>query len=250
MSSSIKIFLSLIVLSASYGCSSSKFVVCGHRGAMGYEVENTIPSIKKAIALKADMIEIDIFKIQTGEVVVFHDDNLERITNGTGKIEALQFDELRKLLVADKYQIPTLQEVIEVIDRRAILNIELKGEQTAKVANDIITSYKRKGWKDSDFFISSFRVNELKTMRMLNKKIAIGLLTYKDNTDEAISIGKEIKAQAINPYYKTLTAAKVATLKKNNFKVFPWTVDEVTDINKLQEYKVDGIITNYPDRVK
>lgn len=230
-------------------CTSNKFVICGHRGAMGHVTENTLASVEKGLELKADMLEIDVYKIKTGELVVFHDDDLDRITNAKGKIESYSFDELRKVLVEGKYQIPTLQEVIETIDRKAVLNIELKGENTATDTYRIMEEYKLKGWKNKDFFISSFRVGELKKMRSLSKEIAIGFLTYKDPIETIIKTGKELNAQAINPYYKIVTAENVKIMKDNNFKVYPWTVDEVVDIKNLQELKVSGIITNYPDRI-
>ena len=230
-------------------CSSSKLVVCGHRGAMGHTTENTLASIKKGIELKADMLEIDVFKIKSGELVVFHDDNLDRITNAKGKIEDYTFEELRKVLVEGKHQIPTLQEVIEAINKKAVLNIELKGTNTATDTYQIIEEYKKKGWRNKDFFISSFRVQELQKMRSLSKKIAIGLLTYKDPIDSIIKTGKELNAQAINPYFKTLTAENVAVMKANNFKVYTWTVNEPEDIKNLQGLKVNGIITDYPERI-
>ena len=230
-------------------CASNSFIVCGHRGAMGHETENTIASINKGVALKADMLEIDVFKIKTGELVVFHDDNMERLTNGKGKIEEYSFDELRKVLVAGKHQIPTLEEVIIALDKKAVLNIELKGENTAEDTHRIIAEFRKKGWKNKDFFISSFRVNELKKMRALDQKIAIGLLTYKDPLETILKVGKELKAQAINPYYKMLTAENVAIMKANNFKVLPWTVNEPAEIAALQKLKVSGIITDFPDRI-
>ncbi|MGZ9735532.1 glycerophosphodiester phosphodiesterase [Flavobacterium sp. GNP002] len=230
-------------------CGSNKFVVCGHRGAMGHETENTLASIKKGMELKADMLEIDVFKIKTGELVVFHDDDLDRITNAKGKIEEYTFEELRKVLVAGKHQIPTLQEVIETIDKKAVLNIELKGTNTATDTYRIIEEYKKKGWRNKDFFISSFRVGELQKMRSLSTEIAIGLLTYKDPIETIIKTGKELKAQAINPYYKTLTAENVAVMKANDFKIYPWTVNEPVDIKNLQGLKVSGIITDYPERI-
>ncbi|MFV8442745.1 glycerophosphodiester phosphodiesterase [Flavobacterium sp. LB2P44] len=230
-------------------CSSNKFVVCGHRGAMGHATENTLASIKKGIELKADMLEIDVFKIKTGELVVFHDDDLDRLTNAKGKIEDYTFDDLRKVLVAGKHQIPTLQEVIAVIDKKAVLNIELKGTNTATDTYRIIEEYKKKGWSNKDFFISSFRIGELQTMRSLSKEIAIGLLTYKEPIESIIKTGKELKAQAINPYYKTLTAENVAVMKANDFKIYPWTVNEPLDVKNLQELKVNGIITDYPERI-
>lgn len=230
-------------------CTSNKFVVCGHRGAMGHATENTLASIEKGIELKADMLEIDVFKIKTGEMVVFHDDDLDRITNAKGKIEEYTFDELRKVLVAGKHQIPTLQEVIETIDKKVVLNIELKGTNTATDTHRIIEEYKKKGWRNKHFFISSFRVGELQKMRSLSTEIAIGLLTYKDPIETIIKTGKELKAQAINPYYKTLTAENAAVMKANDFKIYPWTVNEPLDIKNIQELKVSGIITDYPERI-
>jgi glycerophosphoryl diester phosphodiesterase len=230
-------------------CASNKFVVCGHRGAMGHATENTLASIKKGIELKADMLEIDVYKIKTGELVVFHDDDLDRITNAKGKIEDYTFDDLRKVLVSGKHQIPTLQEVIEIIDKRVVLNIELKGTNTATDTYRIIEEYKKKGWRNKDFFISSFRIGELQKMRSLSTKIAIGLLTYKEPIESIIKTGKNLEAQAINPYYKTLTAENVAVMKANNFKIYPWTVNEPVDIKNLQELKVSGIITDYPERI-
>ena len=230
-------------------CASNKFVVCGHRGAMGHATENTLASIKKGIELKADMVEIDVYKIKTGEMVVFHDDDLDRITNAKGKIEDYTFDDLRKVLVSGKHQIPTLQEVIEIIDKRVVLNIELKGTNTATDTYRIIEEYKKKGWRNKDFFISSFRIGELQKMRSLSTKIAIGLLTYKEPIESIIKTGKNLEAQAINPYYKTLTAENVAVMKANNFKIYPWTVNESVDIKNLQELKVSGIITDYPERI-
>ncbi|MGO4905749.1 glycerophosphodiester phosphodiesterase [Flavobacterium sp. W20_MBD1_R3] len=230
-------------------CTSNKFIVCGHRGAMGHETENTLASIKKGMELKADMLEIDVFKIKTGEMVVFHDDNLDRITNAKGKIEEYTFEELRKVLVDGKHQIPTLQEVIETIDKKLVLNIELKGTNTAADTYRIIEEYKNKGWRNKDFFISSFRVEELQTMRSLSQELAIGLLTYKEPIEQSVKIGKELNVQAINPYYKTLTAENVAIMKANNFKIYPWTVNEPSDIKSLQNLEVNGIITNYPERV-
>lgn len=230
-------------------CASNKFVVCGHRGAMGHATENTLASIKKGIELKADMVEIDVYKIKTGEMVVFHDDDLDRITNAKGKIEDYTFNDLRKVLVSGKHQIPTLQEVIETIDKRVVLNIELKGTNTATDTYRIIEEYKKKGWRNKDFFISSFRIGELQKMRSLSTKIAIGLLTYKEPIESIIKTGKNLEAQAINPYYKTLTAENVAVMKANNFKIYPWTVNEPVDIKNLQELKVSGIITDYPERI-
>lgn len=229
-------------------CNSNRFLICGHRGAMGHEVENTLASVAKAVELKADMLEIDVFKIKSGELVVFHDDNLERLTGVKGKIEDFSFNELRELKVAGRHQIPTLQEVIDKIDKKAVLNIELKGANTAVDTYKVIEGYLQKGWKIKHFFISSFRVGELQKMRNLNSSIAIGLLVHKDPIEKIIATAKELQAQAINPYFKTLNTENVAVLKANNFKIYPWTVNSPEDIAQMKRLKVSGVITDFPER--
>ena len=89
-------------------CTSSKNpVIIGHRGAKGHLAENTLPSISKAIELGVDGIEIDVFKCASGELVVFHDKTLEKLTNSTGYIEELVLDSIRRIEVLNGYSIPT-----------------------------------------------------------------------------------------------------------------------------------------------
>ena len=107
--------------------SSKNPVIIGHRGAKGHLAENTLPSISKAIELGVDGIEIDIFKCASGELVVFHDKTLEKLTNSTGYIEELVLDSIRRIEVLNGYSIPRLEEVLDLINGRVFLNIELKG---------------------------------------------------------------------------------------------------------------------------
>ncbi|WP_430615399.1 glycerophosphodiester phosphodiesterase [Flavobacterium sp. JP2137] len=227
---------------------AQKILVIGHRGAKGHVAENTLESIDKAIALKVDMIEIDVYKVKSGELVVFHDETLDRVTDGTGKIETYTYEELKKLKVEGKYKIPTLSEVIERIDRKVVLNIELKGLDTATEAHKIIADFKKKGWTNAHFIISSFRWNELEIFSQQANPAAIAVLTAEDPT-KAIEFGKKIKATAINPYYKFMWTDTVTAIHAAGFKIYPWTINEISDIDRLIELKVDGIITDYPDRV-
>ena len=119
--------------------NQSKQLVIGHRGAKGHVAENTLASIKKAMDLGADGIEIDVFRCRTGEIVVFHDKKLDKLTDGKGLIENKSLMELKKLKVlGTNEQIPTLNEVFEVIDNKTFLNIELKGSNTAKLSLEIV----------------------------------------------------------------------------------------------------------------
>ncbi|NNL03142.1 MAG: glycerophosphodiester phosphodiesterase, partial [Eudoraea sp.] len=124
----------------------------GHRGAMGHETENTLASIQKALDLNVDMIEIDVFKIASGEIVVFHDKKIDRLTNGSGDTESLNLDDLDNLTLNGDHKIPLLIEVLDLIDHKVSLNIELKGPGTSTGVIQIINSYmENKGWSLDDF---------------------------------------------------------------------------------------------------
>ena len=245
----IVVFLILITITACM--NNKKLLVIGHRGAMGHETENTIPSIKKALELNVDMIEIDVFKIATGEIVVFHDDTVERLTNGNGNIEDYTWEELQKLNVTGGHKIPLLTDVIDVINRKVPLNIELKGAGTAEDVNEILENYiDEKGWKLEDFLISSFNWEELKIMRKSNENIDIAVLIENEDPLEALPLAKELNAVAINPDFEKLNLENANQIREAGFKIFPWTVNEEQAILEMKRIGVDGIFTNYPERIK
>ena len=133
----------------------------GHRGAMGYVVENTLESIQKALDFGVHGIEIDVHLCASGELVVFHDFTLERISNGIGEISKNTLSELKQLKIGNKFQIPTLEEVLNLINKKCLLNIELKGQHTAFETCRIIEKYvKNNTWNHSDFLVSSFETKE------------------------------------------------------------------------------------------
>lgn len=219
-----------------------------HRGAMGHVTENTIESVQKALEMGCDAIEIDVYKVKDGSLMVFHDEKLNRVSNGTGNIEDYTKEELKKLLVTGNYRIPTLEEVISTIDKKVILNIELKGSNTAEGTIEIIKDFKRKGWTNSNFIISSFKWEELEKIYELDPTLDIAVLTDKEPAD-AIEFAHKVKAVAINPHFKKLNKTNVSKIKEANLKIYPWTVNEIKDINRMKELKVDGIITNYLERL-
>ncbi|WP_243744148.1 glycerophosphodiester phosphodiesterase [Zeaxanthinibacter enoshimensis] len=230
--------------------TQDSMMIIGHRGAMGHETENSIASIEKALELGVDMIEIDVFKIKSGEVVVFHDDNVERLTNGAGAIESYYIVDLKRLSLEGGHQIPMLQDVLKTIDHKTRLNIELKGANTADRVNFIIQHYvERQGWKQEDFLISSFRWDELREMRKKNPDIAIAVLT-DDDPEKAIEVAKELNAVAINPNYKKLNTENIKAIHDAGFKIYTWTVNKPEDIERMRELGVDGIFTDYPDRAR
>ncbi len=227
-----------------------KPLVIGHRGAMGHETENSLASIQKALDLGVDMIEIDVFQISSGEIVVFHDEMVDRLTNGPGKIEEYNIYDLKRLTLDGGHKIPMLQDVLKLIDNKVSLNIELKGANTSDRVNFIMDYYiEQKNWSPENFIISSFNWEELRTMRKLNDEVAIAVLT-EENPIDAIPIAKELNAVAINPYFKNLDLEVANEIRDAGFKIYTWTVNEPADIDAMKRISVDGIITNFPERVQ
>ena len=232
-------------------CSSHNTLSIGHRGAKGYVAENTYESINKAIQLGVDGIEIDVFKCASGELVLFHDKDLKELTGESGLIENLTIKELEQFLVQGKYKIPTLKDVLTRIEKPLFVNIELKGLNTAQATSKIIADISRStSWSLEHFIVSSFNWDELELFRSIDKNTSVGVLVSKSmSINEAIEFGKKINAQAIHPNFKLLNDKTVKKIKNNGFKIYTWTVNDKDDINFMKRLKVDGIISDYPDRI-
>ncbi|TLF46876.1 glycerophosphodiester phosphodiesterase [Maribacter aurantiacus] len=245
-----RVLLTLVFGILLSSCNMNQPLVIGHRGAMGHETENTLASVQKAMDLGVDMIEIDVFKIQSGEIVVFHDETVDRLTNGPGKIEEYNIFDLSRLIVNGGHKIPMLQDVLKLIDNKVALNIELKGEDTADKVNHIMNYYiEKQGWSPENFIISSFKWDELREMRKLNPNVQIAVLT-EENPVDAIPVAKELNAVAINPYFKNLDLETANKIREAGLKIYVWTVNEDFDIDAMKRIGVDGIITNYPERLQ
>jgi glycerophosphoryl diester phosphodiesterase len=232
-------------------CTKSKAtLIIGHRGAKGHIVENTLESIEKAMELGVDGIEIDVFKCKSGELVVFHDKSMQRLTGISGYIEAMNLDSIRKIKVLNNYKIPTLNEVLDLIDGKVFLNIELKGSQTAKLTHQMIELYiKEDNWTAEKFIISSFDWSELSDFYELNKEVPIAILTDADPLD-ALPMAGQIKAVAINPNFKSLNPENIKIIQQSGYKVYPYTINKKDDIAMMISLNVDGIITDFPERVR
>ena len=236
----MKLFLTFFLIFFS-SISQSKLLVIGHRGAKGHVAENTLVSIKKAIELGADGIEIDVFRCLSGEIVLFHDKKLDKLTNGTGLIEQTTLNDLKKLKVlGSNEQIPTLNEVLE---------IELKGRNTAKLSLEIVKNYiKNEKIISKNILFSSFDWEELKDLRDLDSKVNIALVT-ENNPLDAIEPALNLQAIAINPTHKKLNKKVVEQIFNAGLKIYTWTVNDDKQIEKMKQLGVNGIITDYPERI-
>ncbi|SDX02543.1 glycerophosphodiester phosphodiesterase [Flavobacterium degerlachei] len=221
----------------------------GHRGARGHEPENTIIGFQKAIDLHVDRIELDVHLSSDNELMVIHDETIDRTTDGKGFVNQFSLPQLKRFRIEKIHTIPTLSEVLNLIDQKCDINIELKSFETADKVVDLIEKYvSEKKWNYDQFLVSSFDWNALQQVTFSNSKIPIGVLT-ETNLDLAFAFAKFIKAKSIHPYFHLVTKENTAKMQEKGFQVFPWTVNEIEDIKRIKTYNVDGIISDFPDRL-
>ena len=224
------------------------YLLCiGHRGAMGHAPENTLASIRKAIATGSPCMEIDVYFVD-GHLVVFHDDRLERTTDGTGYLCESTFDYLRTLDAGNGQKIPTLEEVCAEIDSKACLNIELKGTDTAAPVAELITQLVENGGDINRFLVSSFHHRELLAIRRLNRDIKLGALVKGIPVDDA-KFAEDLGAFSVHPSLEFVDQHFVDDAHKRGMKVYVYTVDHPEDLVRMQKIGVDGVFTGFPERV-
>jgi glycerophosphoryl diester phosphodiesterase len=221
----------------------------GHRGVKGYEPENTLVSFQKALDMQLDGIELDVHLSADDELMVIHDETIDRTTNGKGFVNALSLNELKAFRINGEHKIPTLREVFDLVNQDCFINIELKNYDTAEKVASLIEKYvTKKGWKYDRFLVSSFDWNALQQIAFLNDKIPIGVLTETD-LDLALAFAKFIQAESIHPHFHLLTKENTAQMQEKGLQVFPWTINEIEDIQKIKAFNVNGIITDFPNRI-
>jgi len=215
----------------------------GHRGAKGYVAENTLASFEKAITLHVDAVELDVHLSSDNEIMVIHDTTIDRTTIKKGFVKELTSTVLKEL------NIPTLEDVFHLINQRCIINIEIKdANATQKVIQLIEKFINKHHWNYELFQISSFDWAVLEEVTITNSKIAIGVLT-EDSIEKALAFANKITAYSINPYFKLLNQEQVKLIQANGFKIYTWTLNSTEDIIFVKSLQVDGIISDFPDRV-
>jgi glycerophosphoryl diester phosphodiesterase len=234
-----------------------KPILIAHRGASETEPENTLASFKKALEFPfVQMIELDVYAIPSGELMVIHDNKVDRTTDGKGYIMESSFEYLRSLDAGrgggegqsgrKREKIPYLSEVLDLIDRRVKVNIELKGENTAEPVKKVVEEYMAKGWKHDDFLVSSFNHEELRKFKQLMPGIPVGVLFV------GIPLGYAAYAQGIKAYSMNLSTEFanqeiVDDAHRRGIQVFCWTLQEADEIERMCQLGVDGIFVNDPE---
>ena len=219
-----------------------KQIIIAHRGGAGLAPENTMLAHQVAYDVGAHMVEIDVQETLDGKLVCIHDYEVDRTTNGTGSIAELSYHEILELDAGQGEKIPTLEEVLDYVRGKMKINIELKVTDIEKEVLTLVNQRKM----ISDVIISSFLHGTLISTRTLDTTISTAVLVSKLR-DDMISYVMEHEANALNPDYEILTQDIVAEAHSNNIQIFPWTVNDVSQIEVLYGMGVDGIITDFPD---
>ena len=235
-------------MSAEFDLQSMPFVCIGHRGASGYEPENTLSSFERAIAMGCRWIELDVYQVE-GELIVIHDSTLDRTTNGQGRVASQTLAYLRSLDAGNGQQIPTLTEVISAVDHRAGINIELKGKHTAAPVVALLHQLVKAGWDLAEFLISSFNHVELAEVGPLEPRLRTGAIFRRQDVEDCITKSVILGASCMGLSLRAVEPDLVERIHAAGLKIYAYTVNKSADINKMIAHGVDGVFTNFPDRV-
>jgi len=217
--------------------------VVGHRGC-SYEPENTIRAIKKAIDIGVDIVEIDVHLSKDNELVVIHDERLDRTTNGKGFVKDCTLEELRQFDAGKGEKIPTLQEVIDTCRGKVQLLIELKALGSEE---KVLNKLKENRFRD-EVHIISFWHQMIKQVRELDRDIKTGIL-FVGHPVNSSQLAKDARADVLVLNYKFISKELVRDAHRDNLKVFVWNVDTEYETKEMLDLGVDGIASNKPDIV-
>lgn len=234
--------------------------IIAHRCCAGYAPENTLAGIHTAADMDINWVELDV-KITKDEIpIIFHDDTLDRTTNGSGNVADKTLEEIRELECGSWYgesfagiQIPTLEEAIDVLLERDLgLNLEIKPcpgreKETAEVALDLLSST----WDDHDrLLISSFQHVSLETAADIAEDWHRGFLLPEEWPENWQDIAKYLEVSTINVNAATVTREQVEDIMDLEKPILAYTVNEPDQARLLQSWGIDGFFSDTPDALK
>jgi len=222
-------------------------LIIGHRGASGYEPENTLRSFERAIAMGAQMIELDVHLAKSGEIVVIHDATIDRTTDGKGNVRDLSWKQLQKYHVGTSERLPLLSEVFEAVNQRATIIIELKDPAAALPVADLITGYvKHKKCSYENFIVASFDHYAVLRFHEYCPQVKTGVI-FDGNPIGYADIARRAHANYAMMAYEWITKEFIADAHASGIQVFAYTVNTQAIAKKLRKLKIDGMVSNYPD---
>jgi len=226
-------------------------LVIAHRGASGYRPENTLNAYALAVEQRADMIEIDLHRTLDDVTVIAHDDDLVRL-GGKGRIADCPAVEIRSLDAGDGQVVPTLEEVLDEFGQQIPFNLEIKsgaGSDYAGIEAASLAAVESRDLLDRTLF-SSFSDVVLARLRALSPQARIALLVQPRYANQDVERALKLGAEALNPWTGLVDAELIARAHGAGLAVHTFTVNTSDDMRRMLDLGVDGIFTNYPDRLR
>jgi len=235
---------------------SRRWLRIAHRGASGSAPEHTRAAFERALQLGVDMIELDVQLSRDGELVVMHDLELQRTTNGAGTVRERPFAEIKALDAGAWYgpqfvaqRVLCLDEVIEIVGTRARLNVEIKApaDDWAALATALLKTLRSHGLIATTI-ISCFEPGALAIVHECDSGARLGLLWHQTEFSEAWQWARRLNAVSLHPYWMLVSADLVHAAHTCGLQVVTWTVNDVDRMRDLVRIGVDGIISDHPER--
>jgi glycerophosphoryl diester phosphodiesterase len=232
--------------------SDRRPVIIGHRGARGLAPENTMPAFQIAADLGIDGVEFDVQRTRDGKLIVFHDENVKRITTVDGMVEAMTLDEIKALDAGSTFgpdfageRIPTLREVLDFLRQTdLLLFIELKDPWRYAGMEAAIIRLLREFDMIERTQIRSFYHAVLHLIHALEPELAVSELWL-----DRLPTDDEVIYKTIDAYHPLFTAENLAQIHRRGQEATAWTVNELDEARRLMDAGIDGLATDFPDRL-
>lgn len=234
----------------------SQPIIVGHRGAAGVAPENTLASFRRAVALGVRDLELDVHLTRDGFPVCFHDDRLERVTPGIGRVADLDWEALAALPVMPggfggsfpEARIPLLETVLtELPECRFVVELKADPERPGELVTRTLEVIRSAGAGDRCRLIS-FEPDLLRRARAAGD-LPLGVLVGTRTAGELFPWAREVGAAALHPQHTLVDAALVSRAREEGFLINAWTVNHEEEVRRLAALGVDEITTDFPDRV-
>jgi glycerophosphoryl diester phosphodiesterase len=224
-------------------------LIFAHRGASADAPENTLLAIDLALTQQADGIEIDVYQLGN-ELVVIHDRWVCRTTNGNRPLSDYTLEELQTLDAGQGQFVPTLWQVLQQVQGKCLMNIEIKGVHDVLLVKESINkAIRHLNFKPEQFIVSSFNHHLLLAFKSIAPTIKIGALTASNPLGHA-NFAQELNAYSVNVDVSFVDQAFVMDAHRRGLKMFVYTVDEPEELLRLQAWGVDGVFCNRPAKAK
>lgn len=264
------LYRNLLTSDAIENIQQKDFKIIAHKGASGIAPENTLASFQAALDIGVDIIELDVRQTKDEEIIVFHDQFLDRTTNGMGNVHEYTLEQLKQLDAGSWFsskfsdqKIPTLKEVLDLVDGRCQVLIEIKHmdhphyhDFSDKLVDVIrleengfdwvlLQSYEEKYLEEAQIYDDRIQIN-----KMLIGEDSTPLLAFYIETKLKLGHGdSKGNLKTLNPEFKTLSPRRIFRMHSRGFKVFTYSVNTREDMIKMLNMGVDGIITDFPSEL-